>query len=111
VTILFASERLRTTINSKKALRRMYGDAGAKAVARRMFDLRAAATLDDMYGLPGRCEELKGDRKGQFSLHLHAGFRLILEPADEPLPFKDDGGIDRSAVTAVRIVEVVDYHD
>jgi len=37
-------------------------------------------------------------------------YRLIFEPADNPPPTKDDGGLDWNEVTAIRIVEIEDYH-
>jgi proteic killer suppression protein len=43
-------------------------------------------------------------------MDLHGGFRLIFEPADEPVPRKDDGGLDWTKVTVVRILEIKDYH-
>lgn len=40
-------------------------------------------------------------------VHPH---RLILAPNDEPIPLKEDGGIDQDRVTAIVILDVVDYH-
>ncbi len=37
--------------------------------------------------------------------------RLGFEPASDPLPRKEDGGLDLTRITAVEIVEVTDYHD
>lgn len=37
-------------------------------------------------------------------------YRLIFEPADKPVPQLEHGGLDWSAVTKVRILEVTDYH-
>jgi plasmid maintenance system killer protein len=111
VTILFPAERQKRLLNEERQLTRRYGSANAKLIAQRLYDLMAAPTLKDMATLPGRCEELCGDRKGQLSLRLQAGFRLIFEPAHEPVPVKPDGGLDWAAVTAVRVLEVVDYHD
>jgi proteic killer suppression protein len=111
VDILFANDRLRRRLNAERELKREYGIAQAKVVGRRMSDLRAAPTLADMRWLPGRCEELEADRKGQLSVHLHAGLRLVFEPAHDPVPRKPDGGLDWAAVTAIRLLEIVDYHD
>lgn len=73
--------------------------------------LRAAPTLADVRGTPGRLHPLSGDRRGQYALDLRGATRLVFEPNDEPLPELPAGGIDESSVTAVRIIEVVDYHD
>jgi proteic killer suppression protein len=37
--------------------------------------------------------------------------RLVFEPDHDPIPTLEDGGIDQSAVTRIKILEVVDYHD
>jgi len=55
--------------------------------------------------------ELKSDRRGQLAVDVSKNERLVFEPADDPPPTKPDGGLDWSQVTAVRILEVVDYHD
>jgi plasmid maintenance system killer protein len=108
--ILFSSDRLRKLFNSQKDLQKQYGDAGSKRIRQRLDDLRAAATLEEMRPLPGSCKELTGDRAGQLSMKLHGGFRLIFEPANEPVPAKADGGLDWTKVTAIRILEAKDYH-
>ena len=60
--------------------------------------------------LPGRCHELTGDRAGQLALDLDHPYRLIFMPFHDPIPTKADGGLDWTAVTAVVIVGVEDYH-
>lgn len=83
----------------------------AKLIRRRLDDLRAAANLEVMRNLPGRCHELKGDRAGQLSLDLDGPYRLIFCPEHDPVPIKNDGGLDWSQVTTVVMIEVVDTHD
>lgn len=73
--------------------------------------LRAAPTLAEVHGTPGRLHSLTGDRRGKYALDLRGPTRLVFEPEHDPLPELPEGGIDESNVTAVRIVEVVDYHD
>lgn len=51
-----------------------------------------------------------GDRDGQLSLKLPGGKRLIIRPSENPAPMKPDGGLAWSAVEAIEIVEIVDYH-
>ena len=81
-----------------------------KQVRKRLDDIHAAETLDDIRYVPERFEELTGDRRGQFSLRLSANVRMIIEPADDAACNKNDDGINLRLVTAVRIVEIVDYH-
>lgn len=76
----------------------------------RLADLEAAGSLEDFRHLPGGCHELGGDRDGQLSLKLPGGKRLIIRPSENPAPMKPDGGLAWSAVEAIEIVEIVDYH-
>jgi proteic killer suppression protein len=76
------------------------------------MELLAAETLAEMTRHAGaRFHALKGDRQGQFAVNVDAARRLILEPADDPVPRRPDGGIDLSRVSSMLLVEVDDYHD
>ena len=110
--ILFATEKLRKTCNSEKQLRRKYGDRQAKRIQQRLYELYAAETLADVSHLPPpRCHALVGDRAGQFAVDAVHPFRLIFEPAHDPTPITEDGSVDRSQITAIRIVDInEDYH-
>lgn len=109
--ILFKTTRLQSDCNDSKRAVKAYGADVAKRLRQRLDELRAAATLDVMWTLPqARCEELKADRKGQLSVRLPGALRLIFEPAHDPVPKRGDGGLDRAQVTAIRILEIEDYH-
>lgn len=108
--IVFASDKLRDLLNDDKQLKKKYGTDGAKRIRQRLYDLSAADNLEVVRGLPGHCEELTGDRKGQLSMRLHGGHRLIFAPTNEPIPTKPDGGLDWQQVTAIMILGVEDYH-
>jgi toxin HigB-1 len=109
--ILFASERDKKLFEFKTEPTRRFGSESAKKIKRALDDLDAAASMEDMRHLPGKWEELKGDRRGQFSARLAGGFRLIVKPIKQPAPVKPDGGVDWRAVDGVTVIEVVDYHD
>lgn len=64
-----------------------------------------------MRALPGRCHALTGDLRGQFALDLDGPYRLIFEPAHDPLPVDGNGALDWSRVTAIRILRIGDYHN
>ena len=53
----------------------------------------------------------RGDRATQLSLDLDGPYRLILSPANNPIPRKEDGGLDWNKVTAVKVIEVTDTHE
>ena len=59
---------------------------------------------------PARMHELKSNRDEQFAVDLVHPYRLVFEPTHDPLPRKEDGGINLEQVTAIKIMEVVDYH-
>lgn len=42
---------------------------------------------------------------------LHKGVRLVFQPADDPVPTRDDGSLDWTRVKRIRLLEVKDYHD
>jgi hypothetical protein len=63
-----------------------------------------------MAGVPGNCHQLHADRIGDFAISLWGSYRLIFGPDHDPTPTLDDGGIDRTKVTKIKIKEVVDYH-
>jgi proteic killer suppression protein len=108
--ISFAKRRLQKTCEEHRSLQKEHGDGCAKKIAARLADLRAASSLGDFRHLPGGCHELSGDRDGQLALKLPDGKRLIIRPFENPAPTKQDGGLDWSAVDAIEIVEIVDYH-
>lgn len=109
--IVFTSERAAAEFNDFKQLSRRYGPENAKRIRRRLDDLRAAANFAELHSLfGGRLHPLRADRAGQFALDVRHPQRLLLEPADDPLPLKPDGGLDWSLVTVARILGVEDYH-
>lgn len=90
---------------------RKHGSLRAKRIGQRLDDLRAANVLEEMRSIPGRCHELTGTRSGQLSLDLDHPYRLIFEPANHPVPRKDDGGLDWTRITTVKILGVEDTHE
>ena len=108
--VTFASDKLAKSMNSDSRLSQTYGAELAKQIRKRLDDLDAAGNLDDMRTLPGKCEELSGNRLGELSVRLNKNWRLIFKPNHDPKPTKTDGGLDWNQVTAVQITEIVDYH-
>lgn len=109
--ITFQTKKLHGTFESERNLRKEFVSEIAKAIMRRMAVLKAAPCLEDVsHRPPERRHALAGDRQGQFAVDLKHPYRLIFQPAHDPLPLKDDGGIDLRRVTAIIIIEVEDYH-
>ena len=83
----------------------------ARTIKIRLAVLNTAPTLALVPTTPpDRRHQLRGDRDEQFAVDLVHPRRLVFEPNHEPLPRKDDGGIDTEKVTAITIIDVIDYH-
>lgn len=109
--ITFRTKKIAKTCNDGKEAIATLGPEQARRLRQRLDDLRAANSLQVMASLPGRTHELKGDRKGQLSMDLKHPYRLIFVPAANPVPSKEDGGLDWAKVRAVEILEITDTHD
>jgi len=111
VDISFKSRKLAKVFNSEKELLRKYGKRMGMLIKRRMMVLRSAPTLEDVpYKRPERRHELTGERKGTFAIDLEHPYRLVFKPEHNPLPRREDGGIDLRKATAITILDVEDYH-
>ena len=109
--IAFRIRKLEKRFNSAAALRKAYGKRMSEAIMKRLAVLEAARHLALVPATPPeRCHRLKRDRKGQFAVDLVQPYRLLFELNHEPLPLTHDGGIDMERVTAIVIVDVIDYH-
>ena len=109
--ISFAKRKFQKVCESEKELQRAFGRDCARQVMSRLSDLRAAATLEEMRYLPGRCHELAGDRAGQLGVDLASGRRLVIAPAGgRPTDTARGDNVWRE-VDAVQVLEIVDYHD
>lgn len=73
-----------------------------------LSEARALAKVPRMP--PDRLHLLRGNRKGQYAVDLVHPHRLVFKPNHTEIPRRADGGIDESMVTAIIIVEIVDYH-
>jgi len=106
----FATRRLERELADERAMKRAYGER-SRALQNRLSVLAVAQKLSDVpRGPPDWLEQLTGDRDERFSVVLTKNWRLIFEVDHNPIPRRDDGGIDLERVTAIRFIEVVDYH-
>jgi proteic killer suppression protein len=110
--IQFKTDRLDKVCNSRKAREKEWGERRAKILGRRLDDLHAAETLDDMRNMPGDCHVYKKRTDGTLTLDLDGGWRLFFKPFHRPLPVLSDGtSLDWTKVTAVEITDMRDPHD
>lgn len=104
--VFFRSRKLAKVFNSQKDLRKQYGDRMARTIMMRLAVLKNARTLAKVPATPPeRRHRLAGRRKEQYAVDLVHPYRLVFEPTRGTTDAGDAGG-----VTAITIVEVVDYH-
>ena len=109
--IAFRTRKLQKAFTAADTFQRAYGAPMARVIMMRMAVLRAARNLGLVPNTPpDRRHQLVGDRDEKFAVDLVHPYRLVFEANHEPLPRKDDGGIDTAQVTAITVLDVVDYH-
>ncbi len=109
--VFFHTTKLKKTCDSEREMLKTYGAPRAKKLKARLMELRAAEHLAQIPRVPpARCHELTSDRKGQLSVDLDHPYRLIFIPANDPIPRKQDGGLNWEAVTQIEILAIADYH-
>lgn len=109
MNIEFSSANLQALCEQQRLMLKQLGDNCSRKLINRLADLRAAANVAELSA--GHPHPLKRDRTGQFALDLHGGKRLVFEPANNPVPTREDDSIAWDQVTKVRIVFIGDYHD
>ncbi len=114
--ITFKTKKLEKELGTAKGQARL-GTLRAKLLRRRLDLLHNAESLADLsppYSPPARCHELSQGARGaqhQLSVDLDHPYRLIFVPDHGPIPTREQGGLDWSQVTAIRIIGVEDTHD
>lgn len=110
IDISWSDRKLERSCSDDKAGIRRWGADQWAILRRRLATLRAAPTMRELVGAPGRFHPLSANRAGQFALYLWGQFRLVFVPDHDPIPTTEDGGIDQARVTRISITEIVDYH-
>jgi len=109
--ITFKTSKLKKIFNSEKELLRHYGVDNSKRIMLRMQVLFAAPNLSEVpKEKPERCHDLQGNKKGQIAVDLNHPFRLVFCPNHNPLPLTEEGNLDETKVTCIKILAVEDYH-
>lgn len=108
--INYKNRKLEKQLTDPNEMVKSFGQL-ARQLNQRLKDLAAAENLGIMRTiLAARCHELKGDRKGQLAVNVSSNYRMIFEPNHDPLPKKEDGGLNWEEVTHIQINEIEDYH-
>jgi len=108
--ISYKNNKLEKSLSSPREIIKNYGTR-AKNVNQRMEDMKAVANLHDLSLFPqANLHELKGDKKGSLAVDISANYRIVFKPDHQPIPQKDDGGLDWRAVTKIKLTDIEDYH-
>jgi proteic killer suppression protein len=111
VKVTYKNEKTRKLCEDAKTGQKQFGDVAARQLRKRIRMLLEADTLSDIpHTPPPRLHLLSGYKEPTCGVVVYRGLRIVLEPADDPLPFLDDGGVDKRRVRSVQIVTVEDYH-
>lgn len=109
--IYFKTTKLQKICSLEREMVKELGNKRAAKLKQRLMELSAADTLSVISHLPPpRCHELTGKEAGIFSVDLEHPYRLLFIPADDPIPLRADGGIDRKQVREIEILEIRDTH-
>jgi plasmid maintenance system killer protein len=113
MNIIFATTALRKQLNEEKEMVKIHGVVRAKKLRVILTSLRAAANLGTFappMSPPHRCHELTGNLKGQLSVDLDHPYRLLFRPNHEPLPMREEGGLDWKLITDIEVLGIKDTH-
>ena len=109
--IRYQTRKLEKSVESLSAIKKNYGDR-ARKLSQRLDDLASVVNLEAMRSFSSfHCHELTGNRQGELAIDLTPNHRIIFLPDHDPLPRKEDGGLDWIRVTGIVIVAIgEDYH-
>jgi proteic killer suppression protein len=109
--IIFDDKKLEKLANDWAKCQKAMGNTRAKLYHKRLNELRAAETLEDVRHLPGHYHELKSNRKGEWACNLDQPYRLIFVPQEVPIPTDTHGKYLWPEIKGIKIVEITDYHE
>ena len=106
----YKSNKLEKNLTDDRKLISTYGQL-AKTIKRRRKELTNAENLETIGKLPQlRLHPLSGERVGEWSIDIKNNWRIIFSLDHEPIPTLDDGGVDLSKITIIKINSVEDPH-
>lgn len=108
--ITFEDNNLRKCANDDRLAVKKLGKRVADLYKKRLDDLQAATSLEDVRYLPGRFHELTSNRKGEWACDLVHPYRLIFTPHERPIPTDGDGKYIWAEIKGIEIIEIEDYH-
>lgn len=110
MNIIFANKKLEKMANNFALSKKKLGNKRAIKYHQRLNDIYDVENFDKLKFLPGNFHLLKGDRNGQWACNLDHPYRLIFEPAANPVPTNEHGTLILTEIKIVEILEIIDYH-
>lgn len=110
MNITFKDKKLENCANNDSKGKKALGAKQHESFKKRLDQIAAATTLEDLRNAPGKFHELTGDRKGEWACHLDGNYRLVFEPHENPVPENENGQYIWCEIKGVEIQEIVDYH-
>ena len=110
--VRFKKKKTQKACETERERNKTFGQARAKKILRRLEVLEAADNLDQVSHVPPeRCHQLGNDRDEEFAVDVEGQWRIIFEVNHVEIPRKPDGGIDKTKVTSILIIDICeDYH-
>ncbi len=100
--IIFSTDKLRKYAQNRKLAENRLGAKRARLYLRRLAEMKAATSIDELARLPGKHHKLTGNRSGQWVCRLDGGYRLVYTPEHDT-----KGNIVK---ITLKILEITDYH-
>ncbi len=109
--IYFKTRKMERICSDEHEMHKKYSKKMCKKLKQRLGELQAVENLADISHLPPpRCHELV-NRNGVYSVDVEYPLRLLFIPANDPIPLKEDGSIERYKITEIEIIAIEDTHD
>lgn len=96
-------------LNDEKKTNKKHGRM-SDVIFRRLAEIEAATTLEDLRNAPGRWHELHGNLACHISADLKHPYRLICYPDQPPDTYMDGKSLNWSKVRNVKIISIRDTH-
>lgn len=106
--IAFATKSLRQLCESEDTAKRSLGAKVAEKLKRRLADIHAASSAKDL--VAGRPQKLGGNRGHKIAVDLCDGVRLVFRVNHNSIPRTEDGYVDWSKVSRVKILSIGNSH-
>jgi hypothetical protein len=102
--LAFASKSLRQLCESEEKATRDLGGRVAQKLRRRLADLRAATSVNDL--VAGRPRELEGAPHRNLAVNLSESSRIVFCANHNTIPLLPSGRVDWSRVSRVKILRI-----